>query len=492
MSNSQGRKNHPGWIIVSIILLVLLGIKEWNDIVPANHEDGNNNQIIIGGNNNAADPGQSSNANKILSAVPSELRSNFFLQQKENGCCKTLSGNVAVVVVMVNDSVSQWDDETTAELQSTLQNNSQAILEDAKAYGADLSLTFHYYTSNVTGDVGTDGKKDWQDKALESAGLPETSKIHKHLTKQYAAKEAPVMFVLNKSGRASATVANVEWITMFHQSGYDGFEHELLHVFGAKDYYYPKEVKQWATEHFPDSIMNSGGEEVDALTAYLVGWTDTVADNALAFLKDSNSITADYMQEQNANELLTGKGTKEYENGTYTGDLLRGYRHGIGMMKYNNGGWYMGSWDNGQKVGAGTGKTVYENGSVYEGEYLDGKCHGTGKIIFENGSVYEGSFQNGKFHGQGTYTNVDGGIYTGGWDSGEKSGKGTGKEIYDNGYYEGEFYNGKRHGQGTYFWTTGSKYTGQWTEGERTGYGTYTWPDGQTRTGNWKDGKFVE
>ena len=299
------------------------------------------------------------------------------------------------------------------------------------------------------------------------------------------------MFVLNKTGRASASISNVEWITMFHKSGYNGFQHELLHVFGAKDFYYPKEVEQWATKHFPESIMNSSDEEVDTLTAYLVGWTDTVADNAIAFLKDSIAITESYMQEQNAMELFTGNGTKEFSNGTYTGDLVRGYRHGTGTMQYDDGGWYTGQWDNGQKVGVGVGKIVYSNGSVYEGEFLDGQCHGTGKITYSTSAVYEGGFKNGELHGQGTYSNANGATYSGGWDSGEKSGKGIGKEFYDNGYYDGEFYDGKRHGQGTYVWSSGSQYTGQWVDGERTGYGTYTWPDGKTKSGNWNAGEFV-
>ncbi|MBQ3529056.1 MAG: hypothetical protein IJA47_01025 [Oscillospiraceae bacterium] len=401
-----------------LAIFILIGINGWKEELPINNGNGGNNQIIAGSNNSAADAGQSNDANKILSAVPKELRSSFFLEEKENRCCKTLLGNVAVAVVMVNDSASQWDDKATAELRTALQDNGREVIADAKAYGADLSLTFHYYTANITGDVGTDGEKDWQDQALESAGLPSVSKVHKYLTKQHSAKEAPLMFVLNKSGRATTSVTDVEWITMFHKSGYDGFEHELLHIFGAKDFYYPKEVKQWAVKYFPDSIMNTDGEEVDSLTAYLVGWTDTLADNALAFLKDSSRITESYMQEQNAKELFTGVGTKEYDNGTYTGDLLRGFRHGTGTMRYHNGGWYTGQWNNGQRSGYGTGKEIYDNG-YYEGEFYNGKRHGQGTYVWTTGSKYTGQWTDGDRTGYGTFTWPDGTTKSGNWKDGQ-------------------------------------------------------------------------
>ncbi len=461
-----------------IVVLVVLAIKNRNDSAPVDSSaaGGAQNNTVI-----SAD----------LSAVPEELRSNFFLKQKEAGCCKTLSGNVAVAVVMVDDSVCQWNSEAKAELQTTLQTNGEKVVADAAAYQTDLSLSFHYYTAQVAGDVGGDDKEQWYEEALKSAGLPAMSEMHDYLTKKHSAKEAPVMFVLNKSGRASASTGQSESIIMFHKSGYDGFQHELLHVFGAKDYYYPSEVKQWAMERFPNSIMNSGGNEVDSFSAYLVGWTDAVADNAIAFLSDSSGITAEYMLEENEKELFTGTGTRVYENGTYTGGLMRGFRHGTGTMQYDNGGWYTGQWDNGQKAGTGTGKLVYENGSVYEGGFLDGKCHGKGKLVYESGSVYDGDFQNGELHGQGTYTTPNGSVYIGGWSESKKSGKGTGKDVYDNGYYEGEFYNGQRHGQGTYVWENGDRYTGQWNDGKRTGYGTYTWASGSSKTGQWNDGEFV-
>jgi len=55
-------------------------------------------------------------------------------------------------------------------------------------------------------------------------------------------------------------------------------------------------------------------------------------------------------------------------------------------------------------------KLTFKNGSVYEGEILDGKPHGKGKCIIkpvyenEGDDEYEGDFVNGKLHGKGKYT----------------------------------------------------------------------------------------
>ena len=42
-----------------------------------------------------------------------------------------------------------------------------------------------------------------------------------------------------------------------------------------------------------------------------------------------------------------------------------------------------------------------DDGSLYEGEVVDGKPHGKGKQILTNGSIYEGDFADGKRHGKG-------------------------------------------------------------------------------------------
>lgn len=42
-----------------------------------------------------------------------------------------------------------------------------------------------------------------------------------------------------------------------------------------------------------------------------------------------------------------------------------------------------------------------EDGSRFEGGFLDGKMHGEGVLHFENGNAYVGAFENDQRHGMG-------------------------------------------------------------------------------------------
>lgn len=64
-----------------------------------------------------------------------------------------------------------------------------------------------------------------------------------------------------------------------------------------------------------------------------------------------------------------------------------------------------------------------------------------GEVItkqYDNGSVYEGTFRNGRQHGKGTYRLPNGYEYSGDWVDGEI--RGQGRARYPNGsVYEGAF-----------------------------------------------------
>ncbi|XP_053087576.1 MORN repeat-containing protein 3-like [Pangasianodon hypophthalmus] len=58
----------------------------------------------------------------------------------------------------------------------------------------------------------------------------------------------------------------------------------------------------------------------------------------------------------------------------------------------------------------------YENGDVYEGEWLRDKPHGQGVLALRNGNSYQGSMKDGKKHGHGRFVYRDRGqVYQGFW-----------------------------------------------------------------------------
>lgn len=69
--------------------------------------------------------------------------------------------------------------------------------------------------------------------------------------------------------------------------------------------------------------------------------------------------------------------TVAFSEGSYLGELSpQGNRHGVGVLKANNG-------------------------SIFEGEWQEGKMHGAGRMLLHNGDCYEGQWTRGKLEGEG-------------------------------------------------------------------------------------------
>lgn len=59
---------------------------------------------------------------------------------------------------------------------------------------------------------------------------------------------------------------------------------------------------------------------------------------------------------------------------------------------------------------------TYEDGSVYDGEKVNGLRHGIGKFFYADGGYYEGDWRYGRMEGLGTlYYPSDGLAYVGQW-----------------------------------------------------------------------------
>eukprot|EP01107_Rhizomastix_libera_P001954 TRINITY_DN13424_c0_g1_i1.p1 TRINITY_DN13424_c0_g1~~TRINITY_DN13424_c0_g1_i1.p1 ORF type:complete len:476 (+),score=112.21 TRINITY_DN13424_c0_g1_i1:46-1473(+) len=173
----------------------------------------------------------------------------------------------------------------------------------------------------------------------------------------------------------------------------------------------------------------------------------------------------------------------------YVGETLKQQRHGSGRYLFPNGFLYDGQWKNGKM----TGKGVMYMGSSgkYEGEFFEGEITGTGVRSYGDGSVYSGEFVKGMRSGKGIFKGIvlrgvvgtlsydgmwlknaysgtgkllrsDGSSYIGEWSEHKRHGRG--KEIRaDESSYDGEWENGLRNGQGVEYSSTGSiVYSGGW------------------------------
>ena len=73
----------------------------------------------------------------------------------------------------------------------------------------------------------------------------------------------------------------------------------------------------------------------------------------------------------------------------------------VSSLKFDNGTIYEGEVLNGKREGYGVCK--WEDGSKYEGNWKDDKANGMGKMIHANGDIYEGEWVNDKADGYGFY-----------------------------------------------------------------------------------------
>mgnify|MGYP000922459573 FL=1 len=121
----------------------------------------------------------------------------------------------------------------------------------------------------------------------------------------------------------------------------------------------------------------------------------------------------------------------------------------------------------------------YPDGSVYEGEVLNGAKHGTGRFWYVGGAHYEGQYHHGNMEGFGRlYYDENTLAYEGTWVADKFHGKGT---VYNNNpspcdeefdymnfdnignfwvKYDGEFRDDLKHGTGVLYLSNGDKFVG--------------------------------
>ena len=112
----------------------------------------------------------------------------------------------------------------------------------------------------------------------------------------------------------------------------------------------------------------------------------------------------------------------------------------------------------------GEGKMKYKNGSYYHGRWEDDVGHGEGTFVWSEGSWYSGGWKEDKLHGYGQFHWKDGCAYV------------------------GKYKEGKRSGVGTYYFKDGRKFCGNMSEGHlltMKGQGTMTYTDGRFVEGQW-------
>ena len=88
-------------------------------------------------------------------------------------------------------------------------------------------------------------------------------------------------------------------------------------------------------------------------------------------------------------DLFNGHGVFCDNDGTvYDGDWVQGHKSGVASVKYANGDSYLGDYKYGKRHGKGQYTT--KDGEIYSGEFVNDMKHGNGHIIKDNTLVKSG------------------------------------------------------------------------------------------------------
>ncbi len=460
-------------------------------VTTDNTPDTGNNQDKTDGDGNE----KTQESDTSVDNIPSELLDHAFIAPKYLGKCTDLKGKLLFALFFVDDSESSWSEADRKEMKKEIQEQINAVKSEAEGFGVSLETKETYYNASVSMDVAEcSSNYEWINAAVADAGLEGIAGVQNKLEEEHKVDNAAIVLLLNRDGRASAkkskTDANdYEYFILYNDV--DSFCHELYHCFGATDFYYPDEVTSLANEYLPDSIMmNSREGKVDDLTAFVLGWKDSLSKKAIEFLYKTDHLTLEDLNEAIKAETFTGdvESYRYGDVGYYTGYLEDGIPNGYGKLVYDSGNVYEGEWSYGSYNGKGTYK--WSSGDSYSGDYREGKCHGEGTYIFSNGDVYTGSWVSGVKHGIGTYTWASGSSYVGEWNMGKRTGEGIFTWASGN-VYSGSWVDGKRHGFGKLEWTSGDVYQGMWENDKRHGDGVHTYADGTVLKGKWENDEYV-
>jgi len=226
---------------------------------------------------------------------PNPYLNHYFMIARNKGDSRKLQGKIMLAFFLVSDPDSRWDAGAIDTLRKTHEKATERMVAEAEKYGVTLEVTRKYIPCTVSSSVSRANYRyeTCVVPALASAGFSDPNKVSAALEKQFGVDDAAIIFCINQGGgslaRMSYAPTGLEFAVVYGSR--TDYRHELYHMYGAMDLYLGS-VKPFAQSYLPNSIMlSSTYGMMDGLTAYLVGWTDTLSPKAAAFLEATKHIT---------------------------------------------------------------------------------------------------------------------------------------------------------------------------------------------------------
>ena len=355
-----------------------------------------------------------------------ELTNHFFLQAKNRGYNQRLIDNVAFVYILVSDPVSHWKNQV--QVDSCIQKIKQVsdmLTQEARKQHVNLRIKDFVLKSSSNDIVSIETAKGWHTRIIQRIHRASLKELQNEIKKSQDFTEVAVIFLFNRVDRCFAhqVVNNLyddEFAVAYAACSANDIAHEILHVFGAVDFYYMEQVRKAAEKHLQGGLMMGNTREIiiDDLNMYLIGWHQKLSWRATAFLKEVQTVTRAEWEASLKTKVVDGNGRIVFSNGDiYEGALTHGQPNGYGTYYFKDGSRYIGDVRSGKLHGHG--KIIYANGDQYEGSLKDSKLEGRGVLSRKNGDYYVGEFSDNTYNGYGEYHYAFGKIKKGYWKNGK-------------------------------------------------------------------------
>lgn len=145
----------------------------------------------------------------------------------------------------------------------------------------------------------------------------------------------------------------------------------------------------------------------------------------------------------------------------YQGDVVDGLFEGHGTLRYDDREYYQGNFEKGRFQGEGE---LVNNKWHYVGHFSEGHLEGYGELTSPNG-VYKGEFSDDMFNGEGLFIHPDGSTIEGAFKDDEPV-NASATAPGESWRYEGEFEGWLWNGEGAYHDEEGGVYEGRFEQGE--------------------------
>ena len=231
------------------------------------------------------------------------------------GTCHSFEGKQTVILFFMDDDESAWDEEEVAGFTEKRIFPALALLqEQSESWGVDLSFEVKRYSTalsegldmtykgTVIKDLTVSGStKDLPEQVAAILGFASGLELLAALMEEYGTDKIIPLMLIDKDGTSYARtqlseqiVDHMEHAVVFtdplgYQSGswlWSGsatVAHEILHLFGAEDYYKPYDRLVLAEKYYINDIMlldsyRLSRLDIGAYTGYCIGWTDQIPE----------------------------------------------------------------------------------------------------------------------------------------------------------------------------------------------------------------------